>query len=109
MNLQAHAVSDAMDEQLAPPGRLNHLTGCPVDIGRPDPLADSVDTGLLRRGDQRVDLALPVGRLTENEGTGHVGVVAVDHRTEVQLDEIAPGQGAVRGPVMRYGGVLATG
>ena len=57
--------------------------------------------GGLRGGDQLVDLPLPVGGVPEDDGAGHVGVVAVDGRAEVELEEVAVAQHGRVGPVVR--------
>ena len=92
VDLQAHAVPEAVREVLGVPRRGDDLAAGRVD--RDDVGADRErrPSGGLRGRDQLVDLPLPVGRVPEDDGAGHVGVVAVDGRAEVQLQEVAVAQ-----------------
>ena len=65
--------------------------------------------GRLGGRDQLVDLPLPVRGVAQDDGAGHVGVVAVDGRAEVELQEVAVAQHGGVGPVVRDGGVGAGG
>ena len=56
---------------------------------------------MLRRGNQLVDVELPLRDRRQHEGAGHVGVVAADQRAEVDLDEVARRQHCVGRPVVR--------
>src|SRR5580704_12442741 len=89
VDLQPHAVTEAVAEVLAVPGRLDHVPGHRVHVrggrsghGRGDPR-------LLRGGHQAVDLALPAGGRAEHDGPGHVGVVAGVAGTAVDGDHVA--------------------
>ena len=57
--------------------------------------------GGLRQRHELVDLALPVGGRAEDERAGHVRVVPIDGRAEVQLHEVAGGEHCAGRPVMR--------
>ena len=73
------------------------------------PTASAARPAACDGGDQLVDLPLPVGGVPEHEGAGHVGVVAVDGRAEVELQEVAVAQHGRVGPVVRDRGVGAGG
>ena len=83
------------------PAVCDHLARRRVD--RDDVGADRQrrPAGRLRGRDQVVDLPLPVGGVPEHQGAGHVGVVAVDGRAEVELQEVAVAQFGRVGPVVR--------
>ena len=70
------------------------------------PGADRVDPGLLGLADDVVDLPQLGGRGAERDRPGHVGVVALDARAEVELDDVALLEHAVPRVVVRLGGVL---
>ena len=110
VDLEADTVAGAVQVPVAVAGLVEHVAArrrsiaqraC-VDAG------DRGDAGVLRRRHQLVELALLRGRLADHVRPGHVGVVAVDERTDVDdhrvaLDDRPPGRfvvraGAVVGP-----------
>ena len=102
VDLQAHAVPEAVREVLAVAGvgdDLARLAASTATTSAPD--RERRPAGGLRRGDQLVDLPLPVRRVPEDDGARHVGVVAVDRGAEVELQEVAVAQHGRVGPVVR--------
>ena len=56
----------------------------------PETPTDATSSGAqLRLEHVPVQLALPLGRLAEEDGAGHVAVVAVHHATEVDEERVA--------------------
>src|SRR5580692_7677591 len=109
VDLEAHAVPEAVLEMPGMPGRLDQVPRGGVNRPGLDPVAERRDAGLLRQRDQLVDVALPVGHRADRHRAGHVRVVAVVERAEVHRHQIAHGQLAVGRDVMRDGPVGATG
>ena len=101
MDLQPHPVAEAVAEVLAVPGVGDHPASRGVDVGQVRSGPQRIAAGLLRGADQLIDLALPIGGLAQHKRPGHVGVIAADQGTEVDLDEVAGGQHRIGGPVMR--------
>src|SRR5215813_5813212 len=85
VDLQAHAVPEAVAEVIAVPGGGDHVPGRRV----------------LRRGDERVQVALPGGGRAERDGPGQVGVVAAEQGPAVDRDQVAVRQRTAAGRVMR--------
>src|SRR5487761_1045566 len=65
VDLQAHAVPEAVLEVLGVPGRLDHLAGGGVHGARLRAWLDRLHAGPLRLRDEVVDVALPAGRLAD--------------------------------------------
>src|SRR4051812_13538183 len=109
VDLQADAVAETVCEVLAVPRLRDHLPRRGVHIGHLGAGHDGTDPGRLGGVHEFVDLSLPVRGLAEDEGAGHVGVVAVDGRAEVHLDEVAALELGVRRLVVRDRRVRAGG
>ena len=105
VDLQADAVPEPMGELRAVAGVGDHRAGRCVDriAGRADRAGHPA--GRLRIVDQVVDLPLPVGRLSEDQGPCHIRVIAVHPRAEIELDEITGRQHRGGGPMVRDGAV----
>src|SRR5215469_11306884 len=88
VDLQPHAVPEAVLEVLGVPGRLDHLAGRGVYGTGLRAWLDRLDPGALRLRDELVDVPLPAGRLTDRDGAGHVRVVALVQRAEVHRDQV---------------------
>src|SRR6266550_9280385 len=89
VDLQTDAVAETVDEAV-PIARLvddGASRGVHRHPGHPRP--HDVDRGLLRLTDDVVDLLQLDRGLTERDRPGHVGVVAVDEPSDVELDHIA--------------------
>lgn len=87
------------------PGRRDDVPGGGVDglgLGAGD---CGVERGPLRPVHEVVEVALPVRRLADRHGAGHVGVVAAVQGAEVQGDEVAALQLAPARVVVRDGAV----
>src|SRR5487761_1030787 len=65
VDLQPHAVPEAVLEVLGVPGRLDHLAGGGVHGAGLGAGLDRLDPGALRLRDELVDVALPAGRLAD--------------------------------------------
>src|SRR5215217_4493700 len=76
VDLQADAVAEAVRELLRAPGRGDDLPGGRIDRGDLRAGQQGLPAGRLGGADQFVHLPLPVGRLTQHDGAGHVRVVA---------------------------------
>jgi hypothetical protein len=107
VDLKAHPVPESVLEMLGVPGRLDHLTGRGVHRAHLRAGLDRLDPGPLRLSDELVDIALPSGRLTDRNGTGHVRVVPAVQRAEVHGHEVAAAQRPFGGHVVRDGAVRA--
>ena len=101
MDLQPHPVAEAMTEVCAMPGVVDHPASRSVHVGQTGPGFQRNPACSLRGADQLIYLQLPVGGLAQDEGAGHVGVIAADQRAEVDLDEVAGRKHRLGGPVMR--------
>src|SRR5690349_19799087 len=101
VDLQAHAVPETVAEMGAVPGRGDHVPGRRVHRGGARAVRRGLDPGLLRRGHQRVQVALPGGGRAERDGPGQIRVVAAEQRPAVDRDQVTAGQRAVAGRVMR--------
>jgi hypothetical protein len=101
VDLQAHPVAEAVSELLGVTGIGDDLPRCRVHSVQRRSRRQRITAGPLSGGDQVVDLQLPVRDGRQHKGPGHVGVIAADQRTEVDLDEVTCGQHRVRRPVMR--------
>ena len=102
VDLQTDAVTEAVAEVLGVAGVGDDLAGGGVDLAqrRPRPRAPR-GRPAGRRTPARRSPAATARRRAEHEGAGHVGVVAADQRTEVDLDEVTRRQHRVGRPVMR--------
>src|SRR5262252_6018785 len=87
VDLQAHAVPEAVAEVRAVPGRGDHVPGRRVHRGGARAVSRGLDPGLLRRGDERVQVALPGRGRAERDGPGQVGVVAAEPGPAVDRDQ----------------------
>ena len=81
--------------------RVDRIAGGADRAGQP--------AGGLSPVDQVIDLPLPVGGLPQNQGPGHVRVIAVHPRAEIELDEITGRQHRGGGPMVRDGAVRTGG
>ena len=79
-----------------------------VDVAGADAGADRGEAGELGLEHEVVDPSLLVGRLADDERAGHVGVVAVDERADVDDHGVALDDRAPAGLVVRAGGVVRT-
>src|SRR6516165_6128727 len=89
MDLQPHAVPQAVAEVLVVPGGGDEIACRRVHVRDLRPHGGGVDPGLLRRRHQAVDLPLPVGRLAQHHRAGHVGVVSGVPGAAVDRDHVA--------------------
>src|SRR5690242_15198597 len=105
VDLQPHAVSEAMAEVPAVAGRRDDVPRRRVDAGGGRAGHGRVDPGPLRGGHEVVEVTLPGGRLAEHDGPRHVRVVAGVPCAAVDGDHVAlleapAARGVVRdGPV----------
>src|SRR5699024_5071621 len=108
VDFQADTVPGAVAEVLAIPGVVDDrpaglIHGDTVGADR-----ERVTTGLLCRGDEVVDLSLPIRGLdTDDSGACAVGVVTAVLGSEVDLQKVARRTLSARGTVMRYRAVRA--
>src|SRR5215469_7078243 len=109
MDLQAHAVAKTVAEVLTVPGSVDEIPCCRVHVSDGCPSGRRLDAGPLRRRYQFIDLPLPVGRHTERDRPGHIGVVAGVPGSAVDRDHVARLKGTVPRRVVRYRPVRAAG
>src|SRR6478736_8578520 len=106
VDLEADPVTQAVDE-VVPVPRLRDdgpRRGIHLDAGYTR--SNHVDRSLLRLADDVVHLLELCRGLTERDRAGHVGVIALDERTEIELDHVALLEHTMPGLVMGLGRVL---
>src|SRR5215469_186862 len=103
VDLQAHAVPEAVLEMLRVPGGADHVPRRRVHVPDVRPDRQRLDSRLLCGGDQVVDVALPPGRLADRDGARHVRVVAPVLRPEVDGHQVPAAHRAVGRGVMGNG------
>ena len=95
MDLQADSVAESVGEEGPETGGLDDTARRSVDTGDVGPCLGSIDTGLLSRQHMLVDLRLPWLRFSANDdGSGHVGVVAGAFGASIDDDEVSDAQGS---------------
>ena len=109
VDLEADAVAGAVQVPVAVAGLDEHVAAGAVDLAGRDAADDRGDPGALRRRHQFVQLALLRGRLADHVRPGHVGVVAVDERADVDDHGVALDDQPIGRFVVRTGSVLGTG
>src|SRR6266545_5101034 len=109
VDLQADAVAGRVAEGVAAAGLRDHLAAGPVHLGAADPGAQRGQPRLLGAPHQLVELPLARRGAAEHHRAGHVGAVALDHRAEVEDDQVAAAQRPLARAVVRLGAVLAEG
>src|SRR5215470_2570731 len=109
MDLQPHAVAETVAEVLTVPGSVDEIPCCRVHVGDGCSFGRRFDASPLRRRYQVIDLPLPVGRRTEHDRPGHVGVVAVVPGPAVDRDHFTRLKGTVPRRVVRDRPVRAAG
>src|SRR2546423_4818323 len=110
VDLQADAVAEAVAAELAEAGAGDDGARGGGHVRARHPRRQRLPAGLLRGEHQVVDLDLPVGPgPADHEGAGHVGMIALIHRPEVDLQELALADPPLPGPVVRHRRVRAGG
>src|SRR6266511_4268001 len=109
VDLQADAVAARVAEGVAAAGGRDHLAAGLVDLGTAHPGAQRGQSRLLSAPHQLVELPLARRGAAEHHRAGHVGAVALDHRAEVEDDQVAAAQRPLARAVVRLGAVLAEG
>ena len=105
MDVNAHAVAQAMVIVIAIAGIADDLLGELEDVVALDARMDGGDALLVRTAHERVQVELLLGGLAHHDGTRHVGAVVAVARTIIHENEVALLDHAVARDGMRVGGV----
>ena len=92
MDLQTDPVAETVGELRPVAGRGDQVAGRCIHLAARRTDHRGLAAGPLGRRHDRVDLHLPVRRPTEHERPGHVRVVPVYGRTEVEFEQVARAQ-----------------
>ena len=107
VDVETHAVAGAVQEGVGPAGLVDDRAAGRVDVLAADPGGHRGDAGRLGLEDHVEHPLLGRARLPHHDGAGHVRVVAVDQRAEVDHHEVAFGDRSGAGPVVGHGPVGA--
>ena len=105
VDIDAHAVTEAVAIVVAVAGIADDLLREQVDIMAVDARVNRADALLVRATDEVVELALLSARLAENDRSGHVRTIVAVARTVIEQHEVALLHDAVGGDGVRVRGV----
>src|SRR5439155_3973920 len=88
VDLETDAVAETMDEEVPIARLFDHGPSRGVHRHAGHPRPHDVDRGLLRLTNDVVDLLHVDGGLTDRYRPGHVGVVAVVERSDIEFDHV---------------------
>ena len=107
MDIQSHAVAGAVAEVFAVAAALDMVARGDIHIGGGIARLDRAQRLEVRLQDGLIDHAHFIGGAADGNGTGHIAVVALVHRADIEGEEIALFDNAFAGYAVRQRGILA--